>query len=238
MSKKSKAKPKQLPATSKGLAATVPWSELKKDARLYHGRAVPGSVYRMASAQTLGQAMDQGPDPSAFAQAVIEDMAPRDPVEEMLIAQLLMAHSRVMRLTQLANAQPDLAALSIMHEYADRASNTYRRLMLALAEYRRPPRTGDTFAVVKQANIAQQQVIQTNEKTATNTTNEQGYTNSDDAADADSAGRSRPSALPADSGGVGVPAFLRPKSQAVDQVHRPANARGQGPRKAERGETR
>ncbi len=40
-------------------------------------------------------------------------------------------------------------------------SYTYRRLMPALSEYRHPPRSGDTFAVVKQANIAKQNVIYT-----------------------------------------------------------------------------
>jgi hypothetical protein len=183
----------------------------------------------------LGDTLDGAPDPSAYAQAVIADMAPRDAAEEMLIAQLLFAHARVMRLTALANQQIGLESLRVVHEYADRASNTYRRLMLALAEYRRPPHTGDTFAMVKQTNIAGQQVIQNHENSTTNATNEQG--SKPIPGDARSTPASPP-ALPADTGGIGFPAFIRPARETVDAVHRSPDTRRQGPIAAERDEAR
>jgi len=98
-----------------------------------------------------------------FANDMIERMAPRDPVEEALVVEMLMAHVRVLHLTYLANQQTDLDALRITNEYADRASNTYRRLVKAFDEHRRPPRSGSSFTAVQQANIAGHQVVVNND---------------------------------------------------------------------------
>lgn len=164
------------PAAPNGEVARLPAkpADEAKLATAVHGRSVPSAIYAEALIPTIGEQHANTGD--TYAKGVLDRMAPRDPAEEMLIAQLLLAHARVMRLSQLANKQTSLEGLRTVHEYADRASNTYRRLMLALAEYRRPPRSGDTFAVVKQANIANQQVIQNHENSPTNATNEQGCT--------------------------------------------------------------
>lgn len=90
-----------------------------------------------------------------YADDLIQRMAPRDPLEEMLVVQALMAHARVLHLTDLANRQTDLDSIRIMNEYAYKASNTFRRLMLALPEYRRSPRSGHTFTAIKHANIVE-----------------------------------------------------------------------------------
>jgi hypothetical protein len=71
-----------------------------------------------------------------YVDDLIERMAPRDPAEEMLVVQLVLTHARVLYLTDVANRQERLESIRTVHEYADRASNTYRRLMLALADYR------------------------------------------------------------------------------------------------------
>jgi hypothetical protein len=205
--------------------AKHPCEPYPPNTRRIHGQVIPSGVYRAALAPVLGDTLKSVPDPSAYAQAVIADMAPRDAAEEMLIAQLLFAHARVMRLTALANQQTGLESLRTVHEYADRASNTYRRLMLALAEYRRPPRTGDTFAVVKQANIASQQVIQNHENSNTNATNEQGCQPVRDPA---------PPALPTHAQGTSFLAFVSPASEALGTVHRPPDASRQSPFPAER----
>lgn len=203
-----------------------------------HGRGLTGRVYRSALSALLHHQADKVPDPDAYARAVIEDMAPRDAAEEMLIAQLLFTHARVMRLSELANYQPDVHCLQIMHEYADRASNTYRRLMLALAEYRRPPRTGDTFAVVKQANIAGQQVIQNHENSEKVATNEQGFKPTPSIPGTPGNTRARTPALSVDAGGLGFPSFIRPACETVDAVHWPPDARRQGSIAPERDEAR
>ena len=158
-------------------------------------------------------------DPLAapYARDVIKRMAPKDPAEEMLVSQLLYAHTLVMRLTEMANRQTSVEGITAVHEYADRASNTYRRLMLALAEYRRPARSGDTFAVVKQTNIAGQQVIQNHENPKQTATNEQGFT----APGFGDGPPAPPPALPAECDGFELPPFLRQKRETVDEVYRP-----------------
>ena len=106
-----------------------------------------------------------------------------------------MTHERVLYLNRLATEQTRLDSVRIVNEYPDKASNTYRRQILALAEYRRPPRRGDFYAAIQQANIAGQQVIQNNEPSQTeNPTNEQASTRPDDG----------PQALPAHAGGTGL----------------------------------
>jgi hypothetical protein len=160
---------------------------------------------------------------------VLRKMAPRDPAEEMLVAQLLTAHARVMHLSDLACRQTGLEQIRTLHEYADRASNTYRRLMLALAEYRQPPRTGDSFTAIRQANFAAQQVVQNHEKPAQqNVANEQGC----------QPASKDPKALPADIPGPDIPAVLRPEGEAVGIRHRPEDRRRQVPVKNERATTR
>ena len=136
-------------------------------ARKLHASSLPGVVYAMALIPMLGK--EGGKEASAYARDVIARMEPRDPAEEMLVAQLLFAHARVLRLTEMTQDSQTADSLRVIHEYADRASNTYRKLMLALAEYRRPFRAGDTIAVVGQANFSNQQLIQNHEIT----TNEQ-----------------------------------------------------------------
>lgn len=83
----------------------------------------------------------------------------RDPLEEMLVVQALWTHTRLARLSSIANQQTTPNHIKVVHDACDRAGNTLRRQMLALAEYRRPPRT-DAFMAIKQANVAQQQVVQ------------------------------------------------------------------------------
>ena len=138
----------------------------------------------------------------------------------MLVVQALMAHARVLHLTNPANRQESFQGLRIVNEYADRASNTYRRLMLALAEYRKPPRGGDSFTAIKQANIAQQQVVMNGETSrAGNATNEQG-----DGPDARRRHEPReaPQALPAEPRGAGILAGIGPAREAVGAPPRPA----------------
>ena len=102
---------------------------------------------------------------------LVERMKPRDPLEEMLVTQCLWAHSRVAHLSMLANQQTDVETLQQVNDSADTASNTFRRLMLALVEYRRPLKMGDNFTAIKQANIANQQVVHNAESGKTKTKN-------------------------------------------------------------------
>lgn len=87
--------------------------------------------------------------------------------------QALWAHARVARLSAMANRQDGRENLRVINDACDRASDTFRKLMLAMAEYRRPPRpAGVHVTAFGQANVAQQQVVQ--QTVAPKPTNEQG----------------------------------------------------------------
>src|SRR3954471_3961028 len=85
----------------------------------------------------------------------------------MLVSQMVVTHGRLLNLTTSAGHQTNLKWAQQMNDAADRASNTFRRLVLALAEYRNP-RRGSSFTAIGQANIAQQQIV--NPRSAASTT--------------------------------------------------------------------
>ncbi len=179
-----------------------------------HMRALGAATYCHALVPHLGKLLE-GIDIPVTAHQLMDwlmrEMAPRDALEEMLAVQALLTHVRVLHLTKLSGTQTEIKSIQTVNEYADRASNTFRRLMLALAEYRRPPRAGDSFTAIKQANIANQQVVQNEKTREQNTANEQGLP-----------ARSAP-ALPADSGGPGLAEVLSEAKQALGAEHRPPN---------------
>ncbi|MDQ7025910.1 MAG: hypothetical protein Q9P44_10160, partial [Anaerolineae bacterium] len=191
----------------------------KAAARKLHGPGLGGMVYANAVAQRMQllcggfNVADSGCN---YIEDMLERMAPRDPLEEMLIVQAALAHARVLHLTDLANRQSDLEAVRTANEYADKASNTFRRLMLALGEYRRPPRVGPNYTAIGQANIAGQQVVNNGEDRADeNATNEQGCQR-----------RELPEALPIDARGLGITPGGGEAGEAVGAVHGAEDARG------------
>lgn len=158
---------------------------------------------------------------------VLARMQPKDPLEEMLIVQAVVAHARALHLSELACRQTDIETVRIVNEYADRASNGFRRLMLGLAEYRRPP-AASAFMAIKQANLANQQVIQNHENAAErNATNEQGCRPAQ-----------APAALPADPRGAGIAPGIGTAGEAVDAVHRSKDPGRQGPIQPKRPQAR
>jgi len=203
----------------------------KRAARKLHGPGFAGMVYGNAVQRrmsVLAGGFNVADSGCNYVEDVLERMGPQDPLEEMLIQQAVLAHARVLHLTEYANRQERLEAVKVAHEYADRASNTYRRHMLALAEYRRPPRPGDSFTAIRQANIAGQQVVQNGEIRASgNATNEQG-----------SEPARAPQALPAEPGGAGIFAGLCTPREAVGAIHGAAYRRGEVPKPDERLEAR
>lgn len=229
---KSPGRAKSAPQTLPGQRAAKATDDLAH-ARALHGRALPGVIYGLVLAPMVGE--KGRAEAGVYARDVIASMAPRDAAEEMLIAQLLFAHARAMRLTELANQQTAIDSVRVVHEYADRASNTYRRLMLALAEYRRPPVPASSFTAIRQANIAGQQVVQNHENSVPqNATNEQGCPSGESGRPAvgDAA------ELPAHAGGLGVPPFVRSEAQAVGTVHGAPDALGQSRDATERPQAR
>lgn len=194
-------------------------------ARQVHIEALTSSVHANGLAARIGNrvtGIDLAETSDTWTRDVLERMAPRDPAEEMLVAQLIFAHTRAMHLSDLATRQTMVDTIRTLNEYADRASNTYRRLMLALAEYRRPPKGGDTH--IRQANIAAQQVVLNSEGGSNESaTNEQGY----GAAEA-------PPSLPTLSEGSSIPPGIGGPDAAVGSLHRPPDPGRQGPEPDER----
>ena len=144
---------------------------------------------------------------------------------------MVLAHARTLHLSSLATRETDLTGLRITNEYADRASNTTRRLAKALDEHRRPSRSGAPFTAIQQANIAGQQVVMNGGPPPEKATNEQGY-------EAQESPSQTPSPLPAQPGGAGLPPGGDPANQAVGEIDRSTNARGQGAEFPERLEAR
>ena len=122
-------------------ATSVPAIPRPKPApRLLHGVLLPGTMYRHLMPFVVG------PDDKLMLDSATEYMTelmaefkPRDPVERLLFSQTVQTHARLMYLNTVWVQQTNVKWSTMMHEAADRAANTFRRQMLALAEYRRPP---------------------------------------------------------------------------------------------------
>lgn len=160
---------------------------------------------------------------------VLRQMNPRDPMEKMLIAQALWNHGRIAHLTELVALEKSYKGIRILNEAIDRAGNTFRRQMLALSEYRRPPQPGGTVNRINQANIANQQIVQNgraeadaeppaSDPTEKNTTNELGLHDDNTAQE-----RTRKASLPSQPHGQAIVAgrseaqsALAPRDRAED----------------------
>ncbi len=199
----------------------------KAAARKLYGTGLGGMVFGDGVQHRLGRickGLNLNEGSINFIEDMLERMAPRDPLEELLVIQAALAYARVLHLTELANQQQSLESIRTINEYADRASNTYRRLMLGLAEYRRPPRGGDSFTAIRQANIAGQQLIQNRvEQTNDRATSEQGCDGIED-----------PAALPADTGGSGFTEIGSQAHETVGEIHGAQNSKRQRDKQAKR----
>lgn len=196
-----------------------PANELDKPAadRVDHGATVAFNLYRWQMQAIGGD--DLADSANRHAIELVKRMKPRDPLEEMLVQQCLWTHARVARLSHLATVQTQAENLKTLNDAADRAANTYRRLMLALAGYRNPRR--DSINVVAgQANVAEKQVNIT-------ATNEKGIEHETAA-----------KMLSTDAGRPGFTPPLKPTGEAVAVGHRAKNAGRQGAKPDERAEAR
>jgi len=161
-----------------------------------------------------------------FVGALKEWMQPRDAIEEMLVLQMAWTHARLARLSSIAPQQDQTNNVRVVNDACDRAANTFRRMMLALVEYRRPPRS-DSFVAIRQANVANQQVIangQNQNPAKPISSNELGSTPA--------------KALPPHTEGIDFVATVGPAEQAVGMEHRPQDSSGEKPRQDECHETR
>ena len=141
-----------------------------------------------------------------------------DPMEEMLVGQALMTHARIVRLNHFMADATDIEQIKVLCEAADRASNTYRRQMAALGEYRHPKATPQ----FNQTNIASQQVIQNHVGQKEKSTNEQGLADANEHEPTPNP----QAAIPTHAGGATITTASREEESALEAVHRPEDRCG------------
>ena len=209
--KAAEASAKQAIASKPGTPGQKPSAEFS---RYMQTEAVPASLYRHLLAGIVGGDEQVLEAATPFVVDLMRRFKPRDAVEEMLPAQMLLSHLRTARLSLVAFEQTNIKWAAMMHEAADRAANTFRRQMLALDDYRRPPRH-NSFTAIGQANIARQQVVQNRNPENGKATNEQG-------SGAGGTGQrpEGPKRLPAVAGGAGVAPAVGGAGEAVAGEHR------------------
>lgn len=159
------------------------------------------------------------------------DPLKRDPIEELMVVQILTAHARSLRYADLAAMQNDVVNTKCIAQAADGAGNLFRRLVQTLIDYRNPNRGATVMA--KQANVAAQQTVnQAQQQLISNSQNEKP-SNEKGCGE----GNRAPALLP-DARGAGVPAAVDPPRQAVEAHPRPQDGTGQGGQQPQRPEAR
>jgi hypothetical protein len=158
-----------------------------------------------------------------FVAGLKESVQPRDAIENMLMMQMAWTHARLAKLSAIAHNQKETNNVRIVNEACDRAASTFRRQMLTLSEYRRPPRS-DAFYAIRQANVANQQVVANGSDPIPqheNRSNELGS-----------------SPLPPDAPRPCRPAAVGPDAHPMGLEHRPKDAGGKAAIQHERPEAR
>ncbi len=200
-------------------------------ARLVHRDLLAGGIYGPQMKDASGS---EAFNESAWHYAIgnLNNMKPKDPIEEMLVMQAIWTHARVAKLSGLASQQSNLRALEIVNGTCDRAANTFRRLALALSEYRHP-RSGDQFVAIRQANLADQQVIQNIENR--NLPDEKVTIEKGSSVDGQ---ETTQKALSSQSNRPAILEGVNPPSEAVAVGHRPPDAGRKGEGQDERSSPR
>jgi hypothetical protein len=135
--------------------------------RVLFGPVLAGEIMRAISCpkEAFGQTerypfVDTAID---YVKDTVERMQPRDELERMLIEQSIWLHARVARLSVQAANSTGEKSVRIFNEATDRATNAFRRHMLALKEYRsaRRPKVFMPIRSAHIANAAGQQIVNT-----------------------------------------------------------------------------
>lgn len=123
-----------------------------------HQDGIDGSVYRAFLSGLGEQSGFMEGTALAYARDLIDSMKPRDAMERTLVVHALWCHGRVMKLNLMLARTIRLHEVKTLSELIDRASNDFRKSMVALVEYRRPRRRALKF--IAQQNNARQQIVQ------------------------------------------------------------------------------
>lgn len=152
---------------------------------------------------------------TAVMKEIVMAVDPRDPLERMLVEQMVWCHQRIRHLQRLSFRAGLIRLQLSAHEQCEKAMATYRRGMLALKEYRATQRGMPLVAIqqVNQADRREVAVVATSPGNK-NATNEVGANDGNGATDRSKSGE--PKALEGpQQGRVGTPSRRRAKKQAV-----------------------
>lgn len=101
----------------------------------------------------------------------MDDFSPKSAAERMLVEQLVVTHSQLLNIQKLTCRTDQYDRIEQMAAVASRLQADFRKTLLALKEWKAPPKS---FIVAQQANIANQQVVTQNPEKTNTTTNELG----------------------------------------------------------------
>jgi hypothetical protein len=90
---------------------------------------------------------------------IVDRIHETDPLQGLAHTLALLAHARAAWLTHQAVGEKDVRSLAVHLNGAERATNTYMQLMKAITEHQNA-KTPNAKISIKQANVAQQQIVQ------------------------------------------------------------------------------
>ena len=154
------------------------------------------------------------PDARSFVERFLEEMAPRNPVEQMLAMQMLWQHLRIARLTREACLEIDPESLKPFNDALESAMRTSVRQANAWQSIREPQAVN--LINGQQINVGQQQIIGSvsddrRPSEDQNGANEQGLL--------DGQQRSAQAALPAHTQGTGFAPPRGPAHEAMESLN-------------------
>jgi len=159
----------------------------------------------------------------------VEAMKPRDALEKLALEQLMVHHARVLALSRQAAMNAEGDGVKVINEACDGASGSFRRLMTAFRDHRRPKDSGTSYTI-GQANVAQQQVIQTVQNPELSRGKYDDQTR---------IGKQQEQAkLPAQPTRAAIPASFDPAPATMASKYRPQDSRGKSARQPQRAEAR
>ncbi len=119
------------------------------DAQVVRTLLLPSALSAIIGCKTVGKAGVK----LAFDDFIEQAGAPTDPVEVCLLEQLFLVHNRLAMLQAQAAEAKTLEEAKVYNSAAARLLAEFRRLALAIRQYRQP--TGSrTFSVIHQQNVA------------------------------------------------------------------------------------
>ncbi len=130
-----------------------PAAAQRRDAALRQASAtrslhIPSSLSRMQGDTNLGTLGAR----AYFNTIMREAGEPTDPIERMMVEQMILAHHRIAHLYSRADLTQTPEYAKLLNGSANRLLGEFRRLALAIKAYRLPP-ASRSFAVIAQQNV-------------------------------------------------------------------------------------